>query len=199
MRKRRPKSPPKRPTSPKAVLPLAVTGGIAEGKSTVLEVLRLEGLHVVSADAVVGELWQSEEVLSALAELFEMEGLPTKASVLAAIAENADQRRQLQSFMHPLVWDQIKASQADAVEMPLLYEACLSRFFGRVWVVTCGPEIQKQRLTERVGEALATKILATQLPTRVKCAFADEVVRTNWSLEAVHTQTRSALQRHRGR
>lgn len=181
------------------MLPLAITGGIAEGKSTVLEALRLEGLRVLSADAIVQDLWQEPEVLALIAEILDIGGTITKDSVRVAIAGSVQARRQINHLFHPLVLDRMMASDADAFEVPLLIETCLQGLFERVWVVTCGVEIQKRRLIERVGLEKAEDLLRLQVPTRVKIMFADEVIRTNGSLADVHTATFNALTRHRSR
>ncbi len=178
-------------------MPLAITGGIAEGKSTVLEVLRQEGLSVLSADAIVQDLWQRPAVLSAIAGAVGLPGTPTKDDVRRAISGSSELRRQVNGIFHPLVWHEIEQSEAEAVEVPLLIESCLHPYFERVWVVTCGPQIQHQRLLLRTDSASAEALLRLQLPTRVKIPFADELIRTNATLEDVLTQTRMALSRHR--
>ena len=181
------------------MLPLAITGGIAEGKSTVLEVLRKEGLRVLSADDLVADLWQDAEVLSMLAEILDLNGTITKELVRAAIVDSPGARKKVNLLFHPLVFDRMMESRADAVEVPLLIETCLQGSFERIWVVTCGSEVQLGRLSGRVGVEQAYKLLRLQLPTRVKMSFSDEVIRTNGSMEDVHTATLRALERHRRR
>jgi dephospho-CoA kinase len=75
---------------------------------------------------------------------------------------------------------------ADVVEVPLLIETCIQSLFERVWVATCGPEEQERRLVERLGDAgAARRLVASQLPTVVKCAFADQAIRTDQPLSSV--------------
>lgn len=174
---------------------IAITGGIAEGKSTVLEVLRKEGLCVLSADEVVHNLWQEPETLAELGKVFDL-AEPTKEAITLKILGDSEERHRLNAFFHPLVHARILASGADAAEIPLLIEVCMQGAFERIWVVTCGREEQLRRLSMRVGEERARELIALQLPTRVKKCFADEVVRTIGTLEHVHTATRIALNRH---
>jgi len=178
-------------------VPLAITGGIAEGKSTVLEVLRQEGLSVLSADAIVQDLWQRPAVLSAVAGAVGLPGTPTRDDVRRAISGSSELRRRVNGIFHPLVWHEIEQSRAEAVEVPLFIETCLHPLFEKVWVVTCGAKIQQDRLLLRTDPAGAAALLRLQLPTRVKIPFADELIRTNTSFMDVHTQTRMALSRHR--
>ncbi len=71
---------------------IAITGGIAEGKSTVLEVLRSEGLRVLSADEIVRQLWSERSTLDSLSQLLSLEN-PTKGDVTRAIVESNTARQ----------------------------------------------------------------------------------------------------------
>lgn len=175
---------------------IAITGGIAEGKSTVLEVLRSEGLRVLSADEIVRQLWSEPSTLDSLSQLLSLES-PTKGDVTRAIVESKNLRQAVNHFFHPLVHQRIMESDADAIEIPLLIETCKQSSVDLIWVVTCGSEEQLRRLSDRVGEARATEMMRLQLPTRAKIPFADEVLRTNRPLRDVHTAIRQALARLR--
>ncbi|MCC7103395.1 MAG: dephospho-CoA kinase [Fimbriimonadaceae bacterium] len=175
---------------------IAITGGIAEGKSTVLEVLRSEGLRVLSADEIVRQLWSERSTLDSLSQLLSLEN-PTKGDVTRAIVESNTARQVVNHLFHPLVHQRIMESDADAIEIPLLIETCMQSTVDQIWVVTCGSEEQLRRLSSRVGEAQAQKMIRLQLPTRAKIPFADEVLRTNRPLRDVHTAIRQALARLR--
>lgn len=168
---------------------LAVTGGIAEGKSTVVDFLSGKGLRTCSADTLVRQLWEVPDIRS---DALEQLGLPPsagKTQIREKITEDAAARRRLNAYFHPLVQSQMLASRADVFEVPLLIEACMFPLFQRVWVVTCGPQIQRQRLMDRkISAESADKILSSQLPTRAKIPFAHAVFRTNFDLPDVHEQ-----------
>lgn len=175
---------------------IAVTGGIAEGKSTVMGYLREMGYETASADTMAREVFLDEEVQAKLADLIGC-GVPVLAEVLRAeIASSDEIRRRVNQLMHPLVVKKMVASTAQAIEVPLLFETVLHPLFERVWVVTCGKDIQLQRLTERLGNVQAAQgLIGTQLPTLVKCVFADEIIRTNGSGESVKAIVQSAISR----
>jgi dephospho-CoA kinase len=162
------------------MLNVAITGGIAEGKSTVLGYLRSMGYKTASADEVARTVFESEHVQDRLAELLGASKPVTPPDLREHLWDNSKLRRSVNSLMHPLILDRLHAMQADAIEIPLLIETCLQGHFRRVWVVTCGLEEQKSRLQARFGkEAHLGSILASQLSSEVKCAFADTIVRTN--------------------
>jgi dephospho-CoA kinase len=88
--------------------------------------------------------------------------------------------------MHPTIRERLDVSDAQFVEIPLLIEGCRQGSYDRVWVVSAGEEEQRQRLLHRYGDpAHVDRMLATQLPTRVKLCFSDLQVRTNVSFEHV--------------
>lgn len=166
---------------------IGLTGGIAEGKSTVLGFLQDAGFFTVSADAVAREVFESPEINQKIAAVFGLEQA-TREAVRSKIAQFPRLRRSLNQLMHGQVLDRIMASGADFAEIPLLIETCLTRNFEGIWVVTCGPEEQLSRLTVRLKDAdLAKSLLRTQLPTFAKVPFADRIVRTNEPLDSVKT------------
>lgn len=174
----------------------AVTGGIAEGKSTVLAYLAELGFSTLSADAVAAGIFQDPEVNKMLAAAAS-EPWPISAQTLrGALTSRPEVRRATNRIMHPRIEEQIRQSGADFIEVPLLVETCVQGHFDQVWVVTCGPAEQRRRLSERYGPSLnAFDLLATQLPTSVKIPFADEVFRTNRTFTTVRRDVKKALTR----
>lgn len=175
---------------------IAVTGGIAEGKSTVMGYLREMGYETASADAMAREVFIDESVQAQLGSLLDSR-IPVSAEMLRErIASDDGVRRRVNRIMHPLVVKKMMASEAAFIEVPLLFETSLHPLFERVWVVTCGAEIQLERLTKRLGNVQAAQgLIGTQLPTQVKCAFADQIIRTNGSEESVKAIVQSAISR----
>jgi len=163
---------------------IAITGGIAEGKSTVVAEFARLGMATESADVVARAVFYEPDVQRLLAEAIAQEGdSVTPAGVRSAIAVSDVVRRKVNRVMHPRIRARMDASPALIHEVPLLFEACLYGRYDRVYVVTCGDEVQLRRLTERLGDsATARAIIASQLPTGVKIAFADGVIRTDRSM-----------------
>jgi len=179
---------------------IAITGGIAEGKSTVLRHLRALGETTASSDEIAKEVFQRSEVQLNLARLLGVDAPVATAVVRDRIAADPNIRRKINRITHPQILRCIEEHPAKWIEVPLLFETCLQMAFGRVWVVTCGPDFQLQRLANRLqSEQLARQMLATQLPTEVKLAFADEVIRTNLEDRLVQRDVSSAVQREIGK
>lgn len=159
---------------------IAITGGVGEGKSTVLKYVHEMGISTVSSDVVARHVFNCEVVQSQIARFAGMP-LPIKPEDLRDIfPRKPTLRRTLNHIMHPLIREELLASPAAVAEVPLLIEACMVADFDRIWVVTCGPEEQFARVKERLGSAdAARRLIATQIPTRAKLPFADVVIRTN--------------------
>jgi dephospho-CoA kinase len=158
---------------------VAITGGIAEGKSTVLGYLSDAGFAVESSDRLAAEIFRSGPVQAGVATLLGI-APPVPPEALRTALGDDSVRRGVNALTHPLILEAIDSSPATFFEVPLLVEACLQGLFERVWVVTCGPQEQLRRLAARLGsEAAATALIRTQLTSRAKLPFADRLIRTN--------------------
>lgn len=165
---------------------IAISGGIAEGKSTVLGYLARAGYRVASADEAAREVYARPDFQAKLAALLNSRNVD-REELREAMAANASLRRRVNRLMHPPILEVLLHGLPQFVEIPLLIEDCLHASFAEVWVVTCGESEQFRRLARRIGdESLAARMLSVQLPTRVKVAFADRIVRTNEPEEAVN-------------
>ena len=173
---------------------VAITGGIAEGKSTVLRYLRELGFAVDSSDRFARTAFESDAVQSSLAAILGGEQ-PVSPEMLRAQIGDPTIRRKVNSLMHPVVWSAIQSSSARFVEVPLLIETCLQAHFDAVWVVTCGEQEQLRRLTQRLGdESTAEALIRTQLTSRAKIPFADRLIRTNQDESSVKRCVTLAVQ-----
>ncbi len=174
----------------------AITGGVAEGKSTVLGILAEAGAKTLSLDEVARNIFADFEVNRLLAQAAGKMA-PIEASELrSAILGDSSLRRAVNRIMHPRISQVVQLTDAEFIEVPLLIEVCMQGHFDRVWVVTCGASEQRTRLIARYGDACDPDLmLSAQLSTDVKIAFADEVVRTNRPLETVRRDISEALSR----
>jgi dephospho-CoA kinase len=176
--------------------PIGITGGIAEGKSTVLAMLADLGFQTASADDVAREVRSEPEVIAKIAHAA---GLTAgfQPAELRAVLTDPVVRRAVNGVMHRPVLSALFATGAEFLEVPLLIETCLQDKFREIWVVTCGREEQLMRLISRYGVDEAMLILALQLPTRAKVPFATQLVRTNRPLESVRESITQLAKNHR--
>jgi dephospho-CoA kinase len=175
--------------------PIAITGGVAEGKSTVLGYLRDLGYSVDSGDRIAREVFGADEIQASLAAILRLSP-PVEPETLREKLADPAVRRAVNGLMHPRIMEELSLARCDFLEIPLLIEACLQDRFDRVWVVTCGPVEQLRRLTARLeSEAAALALIGTQLTSRAKIAFGDSVIRTNYEEFTVKRCVTLAAQR----
>jgi dephospho-CoA kinase len=182
---------------------IAITGGVAEGKTTVLRIFESLGAQAISSDQLAAtlllpgtEVW--EQLIREFGQaIIAADGARERLATLAF--GDPAVRRRLNRIMHPAVVQALQARLSERepsptpifVEVPLLIEVALQGVFDAVVVVQATPALQRQRLLAR-GLSLprARQILRAQLPTRCKTVFADWVIRTHGSLEQVEAQAR---------
>jgi dephospho-CoA kinase len=184
---------------------IAITGGVAEGKTTVLRMFESLGAQVISSDQLAAtlllpgtEVW--EQLIREFGQaIIAADGALARERLATLAFGDPAVRRRLNRIMHPAVvrtlQAQLQAREPSPtpifVEVPLLIEVALQGVFDAVVVVQATPALQRQRLLAR-GLSLprARQILRAQLPTRCKTVFADWVIRTHGSLEQVEAQAR---------
>lgn len=176
---------------------IAITGGIAEGKSTVLACLADLGLSVVNSDQIARLVFERAEIQVQLAEVLGLpDGPVDRLQMRRILAEDPEVRRKVNRIMHPPIRAEMEHSEAVFHEVPLLLEVCLYGRYDEVWGVTCGPEEQRKRLFARIkNENVVDSLLASQLPTTMKLAFADEVLDTRKARSEVENQVRKLVLR----
>ncbi len=161
--------------------------------------LREMGFEIASGDEIARRVFESGPIQSALAALLGQETPVEPSDLREAISRSHATRRAANRLLHPAILKALAGEPAQFFEIPLLIETCIQGRFDRVWVVTCGAEEQLRRLTERLGdETKARRLVDIQLSAPVKTAFADEIVRTNQSEDAVKANVAAAVTREFG-
>jgi dephospho-CoA kinase len=192
------------------MLKVALTGGIATGKSYALAQFRKRGIPCLDADELAhGVTAPGTEATAAITARFGKEILAADGSVDRAklgpiVFADADARRELESIVHPAVYRAITAGLRafelvdDAplaiVDVPLLYETGAADKFDTVIVTTCPPAVQIARLIERgLTEAAARQRLAAQWPADEKAARADFVINTGGAFAETDKQVDAVI------
>ena len=175
---------------------IALTGGIASGKTAVAERFAAHGIDVIDADVVSREL--VEPGMPALAEIVETFGPAVldpagrldRSAMRERIFGDADARRRLEQILHPRVRACLRERVATArsayaiIVVPLLVESGHYAWVDRVLVVDVPREVQLARLTRRDGVdlALAEAMLAAQISREQRLANADDVIDNSGTL-----------------
>jgi dephospho-CoA kinase len=178
------------------VLKVALTGGIATGKSHVLTRFRDRAVPTIDADDLVHQAFSpGTETTRAIATqlgsgFLKADGSVDRKRLGARVFDEEDTRRQVESIVHPFVYDAIlkwfaALQQALGVaSIPLLYETGHENDFDVVVATVCSPEQQLRRIVarDRISEAEARQRIAAQMPALEKANRADFVIQTDGTL-----------------
>ena len=170
---------------------VAVTGGIASGKSAVTGFFDNLGITVADADMAARTVVEAgqpalEEIASCFGSHLIIEGQLNRQALRELIFDNADAKKKLELITHPRIRElliqecQAATSVYAIVAIPLLAEGNKSDYawINRILVVDADREIQKSRLLKRdnITESLADKMLDAQASRAQRLTIADDVI-----------------------
>jgi dephospho-CoA kinase len=191
---------------------IALTGGIASGKSTIAARLAEHGAVVVDADALSREVVeQGEPALEAIREAFgdavlTPDGRLDRPALGAIVFRDEAARKRLNAIVHPAVIARSQALFHAALErdpsavvvydVPLIDARGIGEF-ERIVVADAPPEVRERRLVELRGLSAddARARIASQLDDDVRRALATDVVDTSGALERTIEQTDALWER----
>ena len=178
---------------------VALTGGVASGKSTVERLFASRGIEIVDADHVAREVVAAGTAgLADIVEIFGTDVLSAYGSLdRRAMRERvfADERarRQLEAIIHPRVREVLRQRASEVhsaygmLVIPLLVESGDYAWVNRVLVVDVPREVQRERLLKRDGisRELAEAMLDAQASREQRLAVADDVIDNSADLESL--------------
>jgi len=189
------------------MLIVALTGGIASGKSVVAEVLEELGCYIHHADKIAHDLMEPEKpawkkIVAHFGKKILNEDKTINRSRLGKIIfSDEKERRFLNELIHPLVLEKKKevSSRLEKEghynifisEAALTIEAGFADFFDKIIMTYCKKEVQKKRLMERDGisRKQTMKIIKSQMQPQEKLKYADYIIDTSSSLQSTVEQT----------
>ncbi|HCD84423.1 MAG TPA: dephospho-CoA kinase [Agrobacterium sp.] len=187
---------------------IGLTGSIGMGKTTTAKLFAEEGVPVLDSDEVVHTLYRAEAVglIETAFPGTTVSGAVDRQKLGEVLRENPANFGKLEAIVHPLVRQKQEAFLAKAreearqfalLDIPLLFETGAGERVDKIVVVSCAPDIQRQRVLSRPGmtEEKFEMILARQMPDAEKRQRADFVIDTGNGVEAARDQVRGILQR----
>ena len=170
---------------------VALTGGIACGKSTASDWLRRRGVCVIDYDQLAHDVVApgtagEAAVIEAFGPDIAVDGQLSRQALGQRVFTSSDARLKLEAIVHPLVYQAADAAQRDAEqcghhlvvhEIPLLVEVMDPSAFDQVVVVDAPAPLRVRRLVEGRGMAPeeASRRLAAQTSDQHRLAVADVV------------------------
>ncbi len=153
---------------------VAVTGGIASGKTTLMKILKDEGYHVFSCDQIYHELLRTnEELRESLRkhygdEIFAADGTVDRKILREKALVNAKTAKQLDGITHPFIIDEALSKMQwydlSFCEVPLLFEGKHEDKFDKAVVIMRDDVERVQVVMKKMGltREEAEKIISLQ-------------------------------------
>jgi dephospho-CoA kinase len=191
------------------MLKVALTGGIATGKSYVLHGLRKRGIPCLDADALAhGVMAPGTEATCAIAARFgdvlTPEGGVDRKKLGPIVFADRLARRDLEAIVHPAVYraiaigfkafELVDRPRLAVADVPLLFESGHEREFDRIVATLCSESTQRARLRERgLSDEDAGQRLAAQWSAQEKARRAHIVISTDGTFGETDAQIDRAL------
>lgn len=175
---------------------VALSGGIASGKSVVADMFAELGIPVIDTDLIAREIVRPgqpalDEIRDRFGEaVIDAAGNLDRRALRKLVFADENARRELEGILHPRIGAETRRQAIAApgpyqiIVVPLLVGSPLAKFVDRVLIVDCDEELQLQRLLARDAETVeqARRILAAQSSREERLAIADDVIRNDRGL-----------------
>jgi dephospho-CoA kinase len=188
------------------MLRVALTGGIATGKSYCLAKFASFDAPVIDADKLARDaVAPGSPALAAVEARFgrtimRPDGSLDRAALGRIVFSDRAARADLEAIVHPEVYHRINEwfasmppkTRLAIADVPLLFETGHNHDFDRVIVAACSPAEQMHRLVTRDGltEPDARARLNAQWPIEEKVARGDYIIRTDGTLADTDLQVK---------
>ncbi len=196
-----------------AIVKIALTGGIACGKSSVGQIFKKMGATIIDLDQLAREVVKpNTESLKELVAIFGTAILNTdktlnRKKLRQQLFANPANQQLIEKILHPKILARMHAQikHLDAkqviVDVPLLVEQNLWSLFNRTIVVDCSVQNQIKRLIERenISKALAQKMILAQADRKQRLDLANhlptDVIENNADFSSLEEKTQKLWQK----
>ena len=189
---------------------VALTGGIASGKSSAAGYFAEHGITIIDADQIARKLINTSKIVLQVVEYFGPSILKDKKldrkRLRAHIFSDKEARDYLEQLLHPLIYREIQSSILLAksiyclVVIPLLFEEKTAVLLkekqhsrtaielNRTLLVTTSKELQTRRARERdqLEQKQVDSILSIQISPAESLSKADDIIYNVTTLDDLH-------------
>lgn len=185
---------------------IALTGGIATGKSTVASLMKLHGIAVIDADEIAHELLDIHhlEIARMFGDKYVRNGKVLRTELGKIIFTDEAKKKELEAFIHPLIREEIerRAAVYDSREFPYLIDIPLFFENGAYdikdsVVIYTPPEVQLERYMKRNGlsEDEAKIRINSQMGIDEKKARATWIIDNSYKLKHLQAECEAFVDR----
>ena len=191
---------------------IGITGGIASGKSHVVDVICKMGYEVIDSDKISYELSLKgnkvyNEIINTFGEEYVLSNGEIDRKKLGRLIFNSEKDKQkLNEISHPYIIKEIKKRLKESqgfivfLDIPLLYEAKLEYLCDKIICVYLDKTKQIERLMARDGidYEYALKKINSQIDLQIKAKQSDYIINSYGSLEQTETITKNLIEKIKG-
>ncbi|KFA58605.1 dephospho-CoA kinase [Gilliamella sp. Choc4-2] len=189
---------------------VALSGGIASGKSTIANLFANLGVPIIDADIIARQVVQvGTDAFSQIVKHFSQEillpnGDLDRSQLREIIFNNDHERLWLNSLLHPIIHKETQLLLAKQYAIyviwvvPLLIENNLNEFADRVLIIDTPKSLQLARLVKRdhVDELLAEKMILSQVTSSKRLSYADDIIKNDGDLSSLTLQVNKLHQQY---
>jgi dephospho-CoA kinase len=185
---------------------IALTGGIATGKSTTCNLLKLYGFHIIDADKIAHKILQEqkEEIKRVFGSEYVKDGVVDRKALGRLIFNNDLEREKLQNLLHPKIKEEIflLAKKQERfkvpyfIDIPLFFET-KNYEIDKVALVYAPKDIQIQRVMKRdnLSYEEAKKRVLLQMDIEKKKELANYVIENFKDLKSLQNEVEIFVER----
>lgn len=185
---------------------IALTGGIATGKSTVASLLALNGMRVIDADKISHQILDqnSSWVKETFGEEYTNSDKVDRPKLGSLVFSDPEAKKTLEEFLHPKIKEEIlkQSKKQDSLNFPYLIDIPLF-FENRSYdikdsvVVYTPPDIQLERFMKRNGysEEESKRRIASQMPIDEKKSKATYIIDNSKDLKHLQDEVEAFVKK----
>ncbi len=183
---------------------IGLTGGIASGKSTAVNIFKEKGYKIIDSDLIVKDILDNnievkKYIIEEFGNDFFKDGILLKKKFSDYIFDNYNERKKYEDFIMPKIFEKIdeeflfherNGEKICILDAPLLIEKNLHKSMDFVVLIFLQKEIQLRRLIFRnnISEDSAMKIINAQMDVNEKKKFSDFIIDNSKSIEELREQ-----------
>ncbi len=172
------------------MLVLGLTGNIGCGKSSLSNILKDNGIHVIDADIISRHIFEDKCLLQTVFTTFgdiikNMDGSLNRKALGNIVFNNEDKLLKLNSLTHPKIKEKIlnklkelEKEEIVVIDAALLVEGNFLELVDKLIVITCDEDIQIQRIIKRdnCSKEDAISRVNSQMKQEEKVKYSDYII-----------------------
>lgn len=184
---------------------IALTGGIATGKSTVCNLLKLHGFLIIDADKIAHKLLDKnhKQIAQLFGEQYVEDGKVLRKELGKIIFSNEENKAKLEALLHPLIKEEIikeskifeEQNKPYIIDIPLFFETMNYDIEKSILVYTPkNLQIQRLQLRDNIDEKEAILKISNQMDIEEKKKLASFIIDNSKDLKHLQNEVENLIE-----